>query len=199
MIGLNILCGLALTLLYQRWLALPLILIGLGLLWMYSYPPFKLSYRGGGELLQMLGVGMVLPIIGYYAQTGKIIDFSWLLFLTILPTQLACAIATSLPDEPSDRVAGKKTASVLLGSHTTKIAVIVLNYITIIVFPWVAWLEPGDIFVWQILTVPILTNTVLCLFIRSQPGSIKLNIFTLFAVLVTLSMMSGMAVAAFYM
>jgi len=199
MVGLNLLCGIALIVFYHRWLALPLIMAGIVLLWMYSYPPFKLSYRGGGELLQIVGVGVVLPLLGYYAQAGKLIGFSWLLFLTILPTQLACAMATSLPDEPSDRLANKQTASVLLGSHATKLAVIGLNFISILVFPWVAWLEPGDDRVWLVLAVPILANAILCFFNKSQPGSLTLTIFNFFAVLVTLSLMCGMTVAAFSM
>ncbi|MCA9681688.1 MAG: prenyltransferase, partial [Myxococcales bacterium] len=31
------------------------------LLWAYSYPPLRYAYRGGGEVLQGLGVGVVLP------------------------------------------------------------------------------------------------------------------------------------------
>lgn len=85
------------------------------LLWLYSYPPLRLSYRGGGELLQMLGVGVVLPILGFVAQGGALGDLEPELLVALLPGQLACAIATTLPDEPSDRGSEKRTAAVRLG------------------------------------------------------------------------------------
>ena len=46
---------------YGRGLIILFLLISWGLLWAYSYPPIQLSYRGGGEWLQAIGVGMVLP------------------------------------------------------------------------------------------------------------------------------------------
>lgn len=79
-----------------------LALSGIVLLWMYSYPPIKISYGGGGEFLQMIGVGIVLPLMGYFAFKGSLGNFPWELFFTILPTQLACAIGTAVPDAPSD-------------------------------------------------------------------------------------------------
>ena len=48
-----------------------LALSGPVLLWMYSYEPFKLSYRGGGELLQALGLALVLPFLGFFIQGGQ--------------------------------------------------------------------------------------------------------------------------------
>lgn len=118
------LTGLALTALYGRGMALPLIAASLGLLWLYSFPPGRLSYRGGGELLQMLGVGVVLPVFGYYVQAGGLGAFPWRLLAFLLPCQLACAVTTALPDEPSDRSCSKRTAVVLLGAPAAKLAII---------------------------------------------------------------------------
>lgn len=97
--------------------AVPLTLMALGilLLWAYSFPPFRLNYRGAGELLQTLGVGGVLPLVGFTAQGGALTAFPWAVLAMTLPVSLACAVTTSLPDEPSDRSADKRTASVLLG------------------------------------------------------------------------------------
>ena len=71
----------------------------ISLLWVYSYPPIKLSYRGGGELLQMLGLGILLPYLAYMAQGGSRLPHE-LGFL--LPSHLACAISTGLSDVDSD-------------------------------------------------------------------------------------------------
>ena len=103
-------------------------LAALILLWMYSYRPLSLSYRGGGEVLQMLGVGVVLPLFGYYIQAGGLAQFPYQFLLFILPSQLACAFSTTLPDFRSDRMSRKRTLSVLLGCR--RVARVVLLFQT---------------------------------------------------------------------
>ncbi len=118
---------------------LALIAVGLVLLHGYSYPPLRMSYRGGGETLQMIGVGGVLPLVGYTAQTGSLSGFPWMLLAVTLPISLGCAIATGLPDAPSDRLSRKRTVSVLLG--TTRAQVLALTLFTASIALWL-WLEP---------------------------------------------------------
>jgi 1,4-dihydroxy-2-naphthoate octaprenyltransferase len=124
--GLALMTGALLGLGFGRWGALPMMVVGLGLLWAYSYPPLRLSYRGGGELLQMLGVGLVLPLLGFYAQAGKLGRFPWALLGPILLLQLACAMSTALPDEPSDRCSDKRTLAVSLGPKRARAVVLLL-------------------------------------------------------------------------
>lgn len=93
-----------------------LALAGVGLSWSYSAPPLSLAYRGGGELAQIAGTAVVLPLFGYVAQRGALSSFPWEVLAWLAPMRLACAIATALPDEPSDRAAQKRTLVVLLGS-----------------------------------------------------------------------------------
>lgn len=88
---------------------------GLVLLWMYSYPPLRLSYTGGGELLQALGTAYVLPLFGFYALTGDC-AFPWVLSFMLTGSHLACAVATALPDRDSDALSGKHTLAVRLGA-----------------------------------------------------------------------------------
>ncbi|HEU4539189.1 MAG TPA: UbiA family prenyltransferase, partial [Polyangiaceae bacterium] len=97
-----------------------------------------LSYRGGGELLQTLGTALVLPLYGYYALAGTVDGFPWLAAATLAPAQLACALATSMPDEPSDRESGKRTTSVRLGLTTTGLLVGALDAAAVAAF----WLAP---------------------------------------------------------
>jgi len=90
-----------------------------GLLWAYSFPPLRLAYRGGGEVLQVLGTGVVLPTLGFVGQGAPLSAFhpAWLLML--VPLRLGCACATALPDEPSDRASNKRSLVVLTSSRTT--------------------------------------------------------------------------------
>lgn len=85
------------------------------LLWLYSYPPVRLSYRGGGEWLQALGVGGVLPLVGFASQAGTLDHFPWAVLASTLTFGFAGNVATSLPDLKSDRRANKRTWTVRFG------------------------------------------------------------------------------------
>jgi 1,4-dihydroxy-2-naphthoate octaprenyltransferase len=89
---------------------------GLILLWMYSFPPIKLSYRGMGELLQAAGCGALLPVIGFYLQAGHLVAFPWLLLIPFSIFHYTSAIATALPDQPADALVIKRTVPVLIGN-----------------------------------------------------------------------------------
>lgn len=83
----------------------------------YTLPPLRLNYRGGGELLEMVGVGLVLPMFHGYLQSGGF----WLSGYALLPGwicfSLASALASGLADERSDRVGGKRTFATVFGNR----------------------------------------------------------------------------------
>jgi 1,4-dihydroxy-2-naphthoate octaprenyltransferase/chlorophyll synthase len=114
--GAALVVGVAAHVLLGRALAVPLVLLALGLFVAYSLPPIRLNYRGGGELLEMLGVGVVLPWLSAYLQSGEV----WMPALDALPAAaiyaLSSAIASGLSDERSDREGGKRTFVTMLGS-----------------------------------------------------------------------------------
>jgi 1,4-dihydroxy-2-naphthoate octaprenyltransferase len=179
MAGLATLCLTILAVLSAAWI-LPLGLLGLALLWAYSYPPFKLSYRGGGELLQMLGVGLILPLIGYGAQISGIAEFPWMLLATLLPFNLATGMSTALPDEPSDRESNKRTTAVLWGGLAARGAIIGLYVIGAIAYIW----SGGPI---THLAVTAISLLALLLLIRSaHPGTKSILGFVFFAILANL-------------
>ena len=130
--ALSALAGAFLGIRHHNWLPLPLILFGLGLLWAYSYPPLRLSYRGGGEYLQMVGVGLVLPMIGFSAHAGTLAGLPWTLMPLMLGLSLSCAMATALPDEPSDRADGKRTHAVRFGVAASQRVILRLNALTLV-------------------------------------------------------------------
>lgn len=85
------------------------------LLWLYSYPPVRLSYRGGGEWLQAFGVGGVLPLVGFSVQAQTLDAFPWPVLAATLTLAFAGNVATALPDLHADRRANKRTWAVRLG------------------------------------------------------------------------------------
>lgn len=75
----------------------------------YTLPPARLNYRGGGELLEMLGVGVALPWFNAYAQGGVLIHGALWILPGFAVLSLASAVASGLSDEESDRQGGKTT------------------------------------------------------------------------------------------
>ncbi|MEZ4426706.1 MAG: prenyltransferase [Nannocystaceae bacterium] len=92
------------------------------LLWLYSYPPARASYRGHGAALQGLGVGVVLPLVGLLTQAGIAGLWSMPALALLPPFVLGYAgnILTALPDAPGDRAAGKRTYPVVRGQWTAR-------------------------------------------------------------------------------
>jgi 1,4-dihydroxy-2-naphthoate octaprenyltransferase len=112
LVGLSVLGALA-----SRPLLIVSAVAALFLLHAYSFGPLRLSYRGGGEVLQALGVGAVLPLTSYYAQSGRIDLPVWALAPSALAA-LAGNLLTSVPDVTSDTRAGKRTLAVRAGVGT---------------------------------------------------------------------------------
>lgn len=92
----------------------------LGLFAAYTLPPIKLNYRGGGELLEALGVGVALPWINAYMQSGELFAPSYELLLGSFALALASALASGLSDEESDRAGGKRTFTTIFGNEAVK-------------------------------------------------------------------------------
>ncbi|XXT20026.1 prenyltransferase [Sorangium sp. So ce429] len=174
-------------------LLVPLAVAALLLLWAYSYPPLRLSYRGGGELLQMVGVGAVLPLYGYIAQGGAIARFPFALLAFLLPSHLGSAIATALPDEPSDRESAKRTLPVRVGGERAARCVVVLNGLSLLLAPvglGAAGLRPG-----AGLLVVVAAALVVLLARPAPPGSRLLLVRVAAAATATLSLVASTAIA----
>ncbi|WNG19865.1 prenyltransferase [Cystobacter fuscus] len=118
--GALVLAGAAGAVLARPWL-LPLSALSLFIFAAYTLPPLRLNYRGGGELLEMVGVGGVLPVLHAYAQCGQWAPETlrpWALGLLALC--LASALASGLSDEESDRAGGKRTFTTWLGNAAVR-------------------------------------------------------------------------------
>jgi 1,4-dihydroxy-2-naphthoate octaprenyltransferase len=193
---LSVLSGVVATIFFDRIWLITLAMAGLLLLWMYSYKPVRLSYRGGGETLQMLGVGLVLPLFGYYAQSGTFAEFPWLIMALMLPTNLASGMATSLPDEPSDRLSAKKTSSVIFGVVNNTRVILSLNTVaTVLLIIWSVLTKTVPFSFAYILPVIVLLGAYPLW--KNRPGSEGLNRFVGLSVGYTLALTSVLIIAFF--
>jgi 1,4-dihydroxy-2-naphthoate polyprenyltransferase len=113
-------------------LALPVLaVIALALMLAYSYPPLALSYRGGGELLQGLGVGVVLPMVGLASQGALSPELVFFLVPSFI-LGVAGNVLTSIPDERADRDASKRTVAVRLGGRPARALSIALHVFALV-------------------------------------------------------------------
>ena len=143
MLGAMVVFALVIAALHQLWWLPVLVSAGAALLWAYSFAPLRLSYRGQGGLLQGLGVGVILPVIGYYVQAG---GFEGLPYLGLLPCFVLAYVGnllTALPDYPGDRAANKRTYAVRFGQFTARRHAIDLLLVAIafgwLVVPGLPW------------------------------------------------------------
>jgi len=77
--------------------------------WIYSAPPFKLVYRGYGELLTAFTSGCILPGMGLLVVSGNINSDGLLLMIPLTLYGLAFIISVEILDMEADRLGDKKT------------------------------------------------------------------------------------------
>ncbi len=83
----------------------------------YSLPPVRINATGGGEILEAMGVGAVLPVFHATVHAPRLTpaDLAPLLPYTFL--SFASAVASGLADERSDRRGGKVTVATVWGNR----------------------------------------------------------------------------------
>ncbi len=190
--------GVALGWFWNNWGPLLLILTGHLLVWAYSYRPLRLSYRGGGEFMQMLGVGGLLPVMGFLAHSGSLSSISWPLVGLVLLLALTCAMSTSLPDEPSDRISSKKSSTVIFGNRINQRLILVLNGFAltlILLVPAAGSRGLENLYIFLACTVLWASGIPL---LNSKPGSRSLMIFVALCVGFSLTPMAGFSIALLF-
>ena len=84
------------------------VLIGNGLVWFYSAPPIKLSYRGMGEVANIIN-GFIMPATGYFVMMGTI-NLPFIIFsIPFVFLQLMFTVGVEIPDLEGDKLGGKIT------------------------------------------------------------------------------------------
>jgi|GEM_PF-397456 len=133
----------------QLWFDRPGLALGaaacMALFWAYTLPPIRLNYRGGGELLEMIGVGFALPWWNAYLQSGEVSPPGMVILPAFLLLALSSALASGLSDEPSDRLGGKRTFTVLFGAAPVRQAVEGLVIGAMVVWALLPLLAPGTV------------------------------------------------------
>ncbi len=92
----------------------PAAAVAVALVWAYGAPPLRLGHAGGGEWLQGIGVGFILPFVAFHAASGAFVLPHYLVAAGVLAAAGSNAL-TSLPDEQVDRRANKRAPAARWG------------------------------------------------------------------------------------
>lgn len=124
------------------------------LLWMYGFPPFRLASRGLGEWVGGLRLGVMLPVLGYYAQANT---FAGLHVASLVPSFFlgyAVLVTVGLLDAGPDALAGKRTFAVRRGVRSARRASVSLIAIAALSTPLAV--PGGGILPLVLVAVPVL-------------------------------------------
>lgn len=113
-------------------------LAGVALAYFYHAPPFKLSYRGLGELAVGVCYGPLIASGAYLVQRGSLSRDLLLLSLPLGLLVTAFLWINELPDARADRGAGKRTLVVQLGNRRARaafVAIVGAAYLGLLLLP----------------------------------------------------------------
>jgi len=92
-----------------------LVVLGNALVWFYSAPPLRLSYRGLGEITTMLAAGLMLACTGYFTMLGSLDRLFWVFSFPVVLYALSIIVSVETPDMEGDAKGGKRTVVVRKG------------------------------------------------------------------------------------
>jgi len=92
-----------------------LVVSGNGLIWFYSAPPLRLSYKGLGEITTMLAAGLMLPCLGYFIIRGSLDSLFWVFSFPFVLYALSIILSVEMPDMEGDSKGYKNTLIVRNG------------------------------------------------------------------------------------
>lgn len=141
LVAMTVLTALLAVFVDRPWLVVGLAL-SVTLCWAYNLRPLQLSYRGQGEIVQGLGCGVVLPLIGFYMQRGTLQGLPWGALIPLYLIFHAANIVTALPDYRSDKAGGKRTFAVRHGEFQARMAAVSLLLVAHITVVLVSWQMP---------------------------------------------------------
>jgi 1,4-dihydroxy-2-naphthoate polyprenyltransferase len=123
-------------------------LAGMALAFFYHAPPFRLSYRGLGELAVAISYGPLVSAGTYLVQRGSIPTNIVLLSLPLGLLIAAFLWINEFPDYSADALSGKRTLVVRLGRPSAAkgfvwmgvTAAVILALLPVAGLPWTVWL-----------------------------------------------------------
>lgn len=129
----------------------------------YTGGPYPLGYHGLGEVFVFLFFGVASVVGTYWLQTGETSAAAWIMCVPIGLLIAAILVVNNLRDIEQDRVAGKRTIAVRIGSEATKVeyaVFVVTAYLIVIAAVMARVLPPHALIVGLSAPLALLTTRV---------------------------------------
>jgi 1,4-dihydroxy-2-naphthoate octaprenyltransferase len=131
----------------------------IALSWFYTAPPFRLNYRGLGEIVVAAVLDLLVPLLAHGLQSGRVSAPAALLsaLLPLFVVQVARMMVMNLSDHEGDARVGKRTLAVLLGPRRAGDAIALgqlLAYGSVLALT-TARILPAAVGVAMLLTLPV--------------------------------------------
>ncbi|CAN7394450.1 1,4-dihydroxy-2-naphthoate polyprenyltransferase [Microbacterium sp. LjRoot45] len=145
--GIAAVAGIAIVVRTGHWWMLAVGAVCIVAAWFYTGGKRPYGYYGLGEVAVFVFFGLVATLGTTFVQAGVLPDEAW--FGAVAAGLLACAVllANNLRDLDQDRLAGKRTLTVLIGKRATQVlftllilAPFVIAAVLALVYP-IAWLS----------------------------------------------------------
>jgi len=124
--GLAAAAGLLAVILSGRWWLLIVGAAAIAAAWFYTGGRRPYGYIGLGELAVFLFFGLAGTVGTTYLQTANVPQESWIGAVAVGCIAVATLVSNNIRDIPTDRAAGKRTLSVLIGALWSRVLYIVL-------------------------------------------------------------------------
>ncbi len=102
--------------------------------WFYTAPPLKFSYRGLGEIVIMLIIGIILPIAGSVTVSDSVNKEIIVILTPLLLYTAMLSIAVEIPDYEADRISGKKNLVSVYGRDMGYLLLLALSSAAFVYF-----------------------------------------------------------------
>jgi 1,4-dihydroxy-2-naphthoate octaprenyltransferase len=133
-----------------------LLIVALVLSWAYSAPPLRLHSRGVGELVAMIIVTLLVPLVGFSAQTGTVEPLALVSAAPLCFLQFAMLLAVEFPDAAGDTVVGKRTLVVRFGDDRAAVMYVASIALAYLLLPmWATLGLPNSVVRALLLVVPL--------------------------------------------
>jgi 1,4-dihydroxy-2-naphthoate octaprenyltransferase len=136
-------------------------------------------------------------LIAYSVQGGSLEGIPIGLLIALLPAQLAMAISSSLPDEPSDRLSQKRTTVVNIGITPARTVLVTLYALTLVLlYGLQTTLRVNPIFTF-VLILFITVQAALAIRKTVLPGTKAMFYFVALSILTNTVIVTGIAIKLF--
>ena len=134
------LAGVAITIRTQQWWLIAVGVVCILAAWFYTGGKRPYGYYGLGELFVFVFFGLVATLGTTWVQALALPQEAW--FGAVGAGLIACAVllANNLRDIDQDRVAGKKTLTVLIGRRATQVLFTVFLVVPFLIAAFLAWI-----------------------------------------------------------